>query len=159
MKKKSSELIKQSRERLKKHRAEYKELVSDRLDLFVYWTSLVLLALFNLVAVFFLIPFLMFFADPFISVMVGGIGLLFGFLFNLLIMGIEHMKKRHTITAGFFIPILAILDIMLILSITETINTMLVRPVTYNVSLVVVVFITTFVAPYLYSVVTGKHRL
>jgi len=159
MKKKSHDLVKEVRKNLKEHRKLHNAKVSANLDLFMYWTSLSLLALFNLIAVFFLIPFLMFFEGLYLYIAVGGFGLCFGFLFNLLILGIEHLEQKHSVIAGIFIPILAVADISLILKISEHLNSLVTRIASYSVSEIIIIFVGAFIAPYLFSVVTGKHKL
>jgi len=156
---KSKDLIKNVQKNLRKERKIHNRNVSKNLDLFMYWTSLALLALFNLVAVFFLIPFLMFFDGFYLYLAIAGFGVCFGLLFNLLILGIEHLEQKHSVIAGIFIPVLAVADISLILKISENLNALLVRQITYNVSEVIVIFIAAFVAPYLLSVMMGKHKL
>ena len=159
MKKDSKKLIEEATKRAKADREKQKVRLVYKLDNFVYWTSLVLLALFNLVACFFLIPFLMFFSGFYLYLTVACFGLIFGFLFNLLIMGIEHLEQKHHLIAGLFIPALAVIDIVIILRIVERINQVLVRPVTYNTGQIVIIFIFAFVAPYLFTVITRKQKL
>jgi hypothetical protein len=145
--------------RLAEGRKQYKARVGEKLDNLVYWLSLVLLALFNLIACFFLIPFLILFEGWKVYVAVTGFGFMFGFLFNLLILGIEHLKHKHSIIAGVFIPLLAVLDISLILSITDRLDKVMVKQATYNESIVIVLFISAFVLPYIFAVLTGRHKL
>lgn len=158
-KKDSSEIIKKSKEKLILSRNIHNKNVSKNLDLFVYWTSLALLALFNLIACFFLIPFLMFFDGFYLYLSVVLFGLMFGILFNFLIIGLEHLDNHHMIIAGIFIPLLAVIDMVLILKIVERINMILKVSVEYDVSMIIIIFITVFVLPYLVSVVTGKHKI
>lgn len=159
MKKKShKELIKQADANIKKARKVQKDRMTEKLDYFVYWTSLASLALFNLIGCFFLIPFLMFFDGFSLYLAVGGFGFMFGFLFNLLIIGIEHLKYRHHIIAGIFIPLLAVVDIVLILRISERISVIMKQAIQYDISKVVIVFIALFILPYILSVVSGRHK-
>lgn len=157
--KESKDIIKRAEKRLEEHRKSHHRKVGERLDSLVYWTSLILLALFNLIATFFLIPFLMFFSGFYLYITVGSFGFVFGFLFNLLILGIKHLDHKHHVIAGIFIPILAILDILLILQITEKINNVLINPIEYNVPAVIIVFILAFVLPYLIALLFGKHKI
>ncbi len=160
MKKKSSaQLMKESSENLRKHRDMHNRKVTEKLDTFVYWTSLAILAVFNFIACLFLIPFLMFFEGLRLYLAVGIFGLVFGFLFNLLMLGLEHLKQRHTIVAGIFIPALAVLDIAIIMTIAENLNNAFRAPLTYNVPEVIIIFIVLFLVPYLVALGTGMHRL
>ena len=149
----SRRLILNARQRVSEARESHKLLVSYRLDSLVYWSSLVFLALFNLVGCFFLIPFLMLFDGFYLYVVVACFGLVFGFLFNLLIQGIEHFRHSHHIIAGIFIPLMAVIDILIILRIVERINEVLVKPVEYSVGQIIIVFVFAFVFPYLFSIV------
>jgi hypothetical protein len=158
-KKSSAQIIKQSTENLQLNRALHNNKVSKNLDQFVYWTSLALLALFNLIACFFLIPFLMFFDGFYLYLSVVLFGLMFGLLFNFLIIGLEHLDDHHMILAGIFIPLLAVVDIVIILRITERINSILKATVQYDISMIIIIFIVAFILPYLATVVTGKHKI
>ncbi len=158
-KKSAKELIETAEHNILKHRKKQQVMLVYKLDRFVYWVSLVLLALFNLVACFFLIPFLMFFTGFYLFLMVALFGFVFGFLFNMLIMGIEHLENKHHLIAGMFIPLLAVLDITLILRIVDSINRILIHKVEYNPGEIVIIFVFSFVLPYLFSVVTHRNVL
>jgi hypothetical protein len=158
-KKSSAQIIQQSKENLELNRALHNNKVTKNLDLFVYWTSLALLALFNLIACFFLIPFLMFFDGFYLYLSVTLFGLMFGLLFNFLIIGLEHLDDHHMVIAGIFIPLLAVVDIVIILRITEKINDILKTSIEYDVSMIIIIFITAFVLPYLATVIAGKHKI
>jgi hypothetical protein len=155
----SDVLIAGAKARLLEHRDAYKARVNEKIDNLVYWLSLALLALFNFIACFFLIPFLILLDGWQLYLAVGAFGLAFGLLFNLLILGLEHLEHHHSVIAGIFIPLLAVLDISLILKMTEQINSLFVKPVQYDVPLVILIFISVFVAPYLFSVLTGRHKM
>jgi hypothetical protein len=102
---------------------------------------------------------MVFFDGLALYISIAGFGFAFGFLFNLLIIGVEHLKARHSIIAGIFIPLLAVLDIVLIIRIIGLISAFFDTPPVFNMPMIVAVFITSFVIPYLVSVVTGHHRL
>jgi hypothetical protein len=155
----SKDIIAAVENRLAEGRKHYKTRVGERLDNLVYWISLVLLALFNLIACFFLIPFLILFEGWKVYLAVAGFGFMFGFLFNLLILGIEHLEQRHSLVAGIFIPLLAVIDISVILNITEKLGKIFVKQPTYSTSLVIVIFISAFIVPYVFAVLTGRHKL
>jgi len=156
---KRSKVIVESHKRMLVGRFQKQKETAASLELLVYWSSLAMLALFNLVGVFFMIPFIMFFDGVTLFACVAGFGFVFGFLFNLLIMGIEHFKLRHHLIAGLFIPVLAVVDIVLIVRIVERINMMLAIPLNINIPVIVMAFIFSFVLPYLFSVVTGRHKM
>ncbi len=158
-KKSSSELINESSEKLKKHRAVHNRKVTEKLDNFVYWTSLAILAVFNFVACLFLIPFLMFFGSTKLYLAVGIFGLIFGFLFNLLMLGLEHLKQRHTVVAGIFIPALAVIDVAIIMTIAQRLNSIFRAPLAYNIPGVIIIFIVSFMVPYIVALAIGRHRL
>jgi len=150
--------VHEAKSKLRLHRIERNKNVTEKLDLFVYWTSLALLAVFNILAVFFLVPVLLFFDGLYLYIAVGGFGLAFGFLFNLLILGIEHLEQRHNVIAGIFIPILSVVDILIILKLSQKLSVMLQKTVE-DVPAIIIVFIVSFVVPYLISAIAGKHRM
>jgi len=157
-KKSSKQLIKETKERLKIHRNEHNERVTKNLDEFVFWTSLAILALFNLVGCVFLIPLFIFLEGPFLIGCVAAFGLLFGMLFNLLVLGLEHFEHRHNIIAGIFIPLLAVIDIALILKIVSGLSdTIVISP--YNTGKIILIYLGVFMLPYFVSVFTGNHKV
>ena len=156
MKKSSDEVIKDSQKNLKEHRVHHERRVGHKLERFMYWMSLSLLTVFNLIVIFLLIPVLLFFEGQSLYVFLGFFGLLLGFLFNLLIMGIEHLERHHHIIAGIFIPVLALVDIYIVFAITERLKQAF--TITYSSSIAVAIFITAFMAPYLLAVLMGRHK-
>jgi len=152
--KKTSDTYKLTRKRLLRHRKEHKDNMTKKLDQMVYWTSLLLLAFFNIAACFFLIPLFVILSGNVLYILVGLFGLIFGILFNLLILGIEHLERRHSVIAGIFIPCLAILDIVIILGIIKRVGSIVV-----NSSVLIMIFITAFVLPYMISVLLGRYRV
>jgi len=146
-----------TRKRLLKHRKEHKKGLSERLDRLVYWTSLFVLALFNIIACFFLVPLMLITQSYLLYFTLGVFGLSFGVLFNMLIMGIEHLDSHHGTIAAIFIPFLAIIDVLIILAIGEKMKA-LSGVIMFSSPVFIMIFVAAFVLPYMVSVVMGWHR-
>lgn len=148
----------ESKKRLRQHRSDHFSRVGTSLDKFVYWTSLLILGAFNIVAVFMLIPLLVFFTSGIVYFFVVIFGFVFGLLFYLLLRGIEHLEPRHHIIAGFFIPVVAVLDFLLILFVADEVSALLLKPLDFNASIAMIAFVSAFIVPYLFSMSMRMRR-
>ena len=83
------------------------------LNKLVYWMSLLIIAVCNLGISLFLVPFLIVFGITFSSVIVIALGFMFGILFSFLIKDIEHLEPKHHLFAAIFIPMIALINIFL----------------------------------------------
>lgn len=144
--------------RLRARRAKKKELESA-IERLLYWASLLVLVFLNILGCFFLIPFLLFFRGFALYAAVGAFSLVMGLLFNFLVLGLERLERRHHIVAGILVPLLALLDIALILGIAEHLNRTLLLNMQFNVAGFILLFVALFVTPYLLSVVLGRHKI
>ena len=87
----------------------------------VYWSTLLLLLICNLVVSVVLIPFIIVLSGFKFYLLIIFFALIFGFLFNLLIMDIEHIEPGHHIFAIIFIPLLAVMNIFIMVSVSNKI--------------------------------------
>ena len=132
--------------------------IHHKQDHFLYFTAMVLLLLANLVSVLVLIPVFVLFRGIELYFIITVFGILSGFLFNLLIHSIEHLGDKHHLIAGIVIPLLSAFDIFLLLRLIERITQLFAFSVVYNPWVIVALFIGSFIVPYFFDVVRGKHR-
>jgi len=84
------------------------------LDKFVYWFSLLIAIIGNLVISISLIPVLIVLKGPQLYLVIITLGLAFGLLFELLIRTIENLEIKHHLFLGIIIPIIAVINFIII---------------------------------------------
>lgn len=117
----------------------------------VYWLTLIIAIVANMVVSVVLIPFLITVKSA--VALYGIIALLalaFGFFFNLLLTDIENVDPRHHVIAGLFIPALSIITIFIVINITSALDQVFFgTQFGQNAIAIGVVYVVSFVAPYL----------
>ena len=117
----------------------------------VYWLTLIVSIIANMVVSVVLIPFLLVIKD--VSTLYGIVAVLalaFGFFFNLLLTDIEHVDPRHHVIAGIFIPALAIINIIIVVNVTSAIDQVLFGAQFQQNSLAIaIIYVVAFIAPYI----------
>ena len=73
-----------------------------------------------------------------------------------MIKDIEHIEKKHHLFAAILIPILSIVTIFFMVAVAEKVAIALNLVVLESPWIVSLVYIGLFMAPYIYSVITGK---
>ncbi len=133
-------------------------IIELRLQRFVSWAAMLILILTNFLAAVLLVPFLLFFegVPQYIIIVLFGVG--FGLLFNLMIHSIEHIGDKHHIIAGVLVPCFALLDVVILFGIVEKAKEMLKIEITYSYPLIVILFISAFLIPYLTDILRQKHK-
>ena len=128
-----------------------------KMENFVAMTAMLLLIFTNFLGAIILIPFLLFFEGyaQYAIVVLFGVG--FGLIFNLMIHSIEHLGDKHHIIAGMVIPFFALLDIVILFILLEKIEKKLTISVTYNYTVIVILFIIAFLIPYFIDIIRKKH--
>lgn len=119
----------------------------------VYWLTLIVSIVANMVVSVVLIPFLLAVksAGALYSI-VGLLALAFGFFFNLLLADIEHVDPRHHVIAGIFIPALSVINILIVLNITAALDRLFFgTQFAQNEVVIAVIYVVAFVAPYLFT--------
>ena len=129
-----------------------------RMDKFLYGTSLLILILCNFFGVLLLLPFLLVFEGVQLYIIVIFFAIVFGALFNYLIQALQHLGDKHHIIAGIILPILAIVDILILLELIDIVIEKLRIFPKFDPYIVVVLFITAFILPYIVDLFRGKHR-
>ena len=135
-----------------------KKRVGEHLNHFLYWSSLLLIGLTNIVGIFSLFPALLLFEGMQLNLVVAGSGVAFGILFNYFIRALEHLERKHHIIAGIFIPIVVLLDVFILLGINEFLRYKF-NATHENMAVTIILFVVGFLVPYGIFVVLGKHTL
>ncbi|HJO01406.1 MAG: hypothetical protein QF655_02575 [Candidatus Woesearchaeota archaeon] len=84
------------------------------LDKLVYWFSLLITIIGNLVISISLIPVLLILKGPQLYLVIIILGFAFGLLFELLLRGIENLETKHHLFLGIIIPIIAVTNFIII---------------------------------------------
>ncbi len=79
-----------------------------------YAMFLLMLTIFNFLIFVALVPLMVIIQSSLLMLIMGAIGLVFGMVYLYLIRDIEHLHPRHHLFAAFYIPWLAILNIMVL---------------------------------------------
>ncbi|MBN2421292.1 hypothetical protein JXB27_03370 [Candidatus Woesearchaeota archaeon] len=124
---------------------------SKQMNPIVYWLTLIISIIANMVVSVVLIPFML--AVQSATTLYSIIALLalsFGFFFNLLLTDIEHVDPRHHVIAGIFIPALAVINIFIVINVTNVLDKMFFgAQFKQNAIIIALVYVIAFIAPYL----------
>jgi hypothetical protein len=78
------------------------------------------------------------------------LGIVFGFLFELVIRGMEHLKKKHHIALALIIPIIAVASAFFISRISNSVSSELGINNFHQPAVVGIVYAASFAAPYIF---------
>lgn len=121
------------------------------LDKSVYWVFLIVAILGNIAVSVMLIPILLVLRSFMLYFVIAVLGASFGFFFDLLIRDMEHLEKRHHVIAGFFVPMIAVVNMAIVTVITNRLEiTLKLNNDQHSLLLVGFVYATAFILPYLY---------
>ena len=118
------------------------------LDKSVYWISLLLAIIGNLIVSIALIPVLLALKSFQLYLVIITIGVSFGLLFELLIRTIEHLETKHHIFLSVIIPIIAVVNIIIIVLFSNRLEEMINIQNPQNPFLIGVVYAVAFMLPY-----------
>lgn len=128
------------------------------LDRIAYWVALFILIFGNFLISVLLIPFLLVTDGLFLYLFIFILAFIFGLIYNVLIEDIDKLETNHKILAGVFIPALAIINIYIIVGVTNHMITIFNLDKNNNPFLISAVYIVSFIAPYVItSVRNGFH--
>ena len=123
----------------------------------VFWSALVIIIFANLVVSIVLVPFLIVFPAWLLYGVVVLLAGSVGFLYDLLITDIGHLKTKHHISASVVIPLIAVANMVIMVIVAN--NIILESGVTttlHNPWLVAIVFAVAFILPYVFMRLRGK---
>ncbi len=117
----------------------------------LYWISLLVLMVCNLLITVFLVPFLLVLGGTLIYIIIAVIGFVFGLFFNLLLRDIENLEAHHHLFATIFIPLVSLLNIALMTSVSARIAEVIKVSFKLNPAVMSMFYIGAFMLPYLYG--------
>jgi len=114
-----------------------------------FWVALLVAILGNFIVSVVLVPFLLLLKGASLYFTVFVIGIAFGALFSVLIRYVEDLRQGQHIIAGIFIPVLALINIYLIVYFSNKLEILLQLPVSpHSPAAVSMVYVFAFVLPY-----------
>jgi len=140
--------IMHSKENVEKHIT-----IKQNMNLTLYWMSLIVLTICNLLVSLVLIPFLLVLKSFFVDIIAVILGVVFGLLFNLVINDIEHIEIKHHLVAAVFIPSLAIVNVFIMVNVANRFAEILKLDIHRNPLIISILYATAFIVPYIITVV------
>ncbi|MBR9683334.1 hypothetical protein GOV03_02230 [Candidatus Woesearchaeota archaeon] len=161
--KKKEELLKKGWEEAEIKNAEN---ILDKVELhdlffskITFWSALVVIIFANLLISLVLIPFLIVLASWILYSTVAILALIIGFLYDLLITDIKILERKHHLLAGITIPLLAFINIIIMVLVSNKFITDLhLYNSPHNPWLLGLVFAIALITPYLIARIKGKHQ-
>ena len=130
---------------------------TKELDHILYWSTLLVLIMSNFFMIFAIIPFLLFAPSFHFYLIIGILGLVFGYVFSLLINNIENLGAHHHLIAVLFIPAFAFINLVIMSTSMGSIATVLGRELTVEPLTVSLIYVIFFVLPYIVSIIKKKY--
>lgn len=124
----------------------------------VYWMILMDLGIGNLLISFGLIPFLMALNPSFVLGIMIVIGFVMGLFFNMLVWDLEKVKTEHHLAAMFFIPGTAILNIAIIVIVSNAMASFMKTAVPKNPYLLSGAYVAAFIVPYVIALIRDRIK-
>ena len=118
------------------------------LDKSVYWISLLVAIIGNIIISISLIPFLLALRSFQLYLIIITMGIAFGLLFELLIRTIEHLETKHHLFLSIIIPIIAVINIIAIVLFSNRLEEAINIQNPHNPVLIGVVYAVAFMLPY-----------
>lgn len=119
------------------------------LDSFAYWLALLIALIGNFVISIILIPFLLTMSGIKLYSIIIIIGFAFGAFFDILIRDIEKIRDQKVIIAGVFLPLLALINISLMVKFSNYLQQRLILQSNANSPLLIgLVYVCAFILPY-----------
>jgi hypothetical protein len=119
------------------------------LDKVVYWTGLFLAIIGNFVISVILIPFLILMKSFYLYIALIFLGIVFGWVFSIIIKDIEAIKAGQHIVAWIFIPAVAIINVYVMTNLSNHIAKLMeIESGIHAASMVSVVYVLSFMFPY-----------
>jgi len=118
------------------------------LDKSVYWISLIVTIIGNIIISISLIPFLLTLRSFQLYLIIITMGIAFGLLFELLIRTIEHLETKHHLFLSIIIPIIAVINIIVIVLFSNRLEEIINIQNPQNPVLIGVVYAVAFILPY-----------
>ncbi len=130
------------------------------IDKIAYWTGLLLAILGNFIISMLLIPFLILMKSFYLYISLIFLGIVFGWVFSIIIKDIEAIKAGQHIIAWIFIPSVAIINVYMMTNFSNHIARLMeIQTGIHAASMVSVVYVISFMFPYTLARVVKKQSL
>lgn len=130
--------------------------IKKNLHMTGYWLLMLGLVVMNVVAIVFFVPLILLLGLPWIYYVTIIAGLFCGFVFNWLVLEIEHLEHEHHVIALLLIPLMTLIDVLIIYLVLEGLKGSI--TLTYNPDPVVFYFGLCFILPYFIWFTLGGHK-
>lgn len=124
----------------------------------LYLLALLVLVVFNFLIFLLLVPLAIFMDSLQRHVVVGLIGLVFGLIFNFLVIDLEHLEPRHHLTAALLIPIVATVNLFIMTFLVNSLRGIWELPQAGGALTESVAYAAFFIGPYLISLLRGQIK-
>jgi len=114
-----------------------------------YWLTLMVLTICSFLITFILIPFMLVLNNMAINFIVIILGLLFGLIFTFVVLDLEHLEKYHHVFAGLFIPLVALINMLVLIILTTRIAAIFNISIQRDPVIISMLYLGSFVLPYL----------
>lgn len=114
-----------------------------------YWLTLMILTICSFFITIILIPFMLVLNNMAIYFIVIILGLFFGLIFTFVVLDLEHLEKHHHVFAGLFIPLVALINMLVLIILTSRIAAILEINIQRDPIIISVLYLGSFVLPYL----------
>lgn len=129
------------------------------LDKLVYWVALMLAVGGNFVISVVLIPLLLTIESAAaLYFIIFILGMAFGLLFSLLLGDVGAVNRQRMVVAGIFIPVIAIINIFVVVYIANFISQRFEEFTLHNPYIVSIIYVASFSLPYIIQKIRSKYR-
>jgi hypothetical protein len=131
----------------------------SKISSILYWMTLLLIIVGNLLLSVVLVPFLLVISGPVLYIMVSAVALVWGLLFNIVIDDIEELDEKHHIIAGIFIPFIAVFNVYMIVNLSNAVDKALnISEIQQNPWIVGGVYVLAFMLPFSISKIKERQE-
>lgn len=126
-------------------------IFTKKMNPILYWMTLIVAIIGNMIISVILIPLLIAIESAVaLYSIIALLGLAFGFLFNVLLIDIEQIDPKHHVIAGIFIPVIALINIFIVVNITNIIDQAIFgTQIQQNAFIIGIIYVAAFIGPYL----------
>ena len=137
-----------------------KEDVASSVAGVIYWISLLAAMVGNFIITVILVPFLVMLQDKvtlYIIVMI--MGIVFGALFNFLLSDIERLDHHHHVMTGVVIPVLAVINVYIMVNVSKAVGTIISVTVNQNALVISIIYVAMFIVPYIINSILKNYKV
>ncbi len=128
----------------------YDKKRASKISTLLYWMTLILIIVGNLLLSVVLVPFLLVMDGFVLYLMIFIVALIWGLLFNIVLKDIEELDVKNHIIAGIFIPFIAVFNVYIIASLSNQVERALdITQIQHNPAIIGAVYVFAFMIPFL----------